>query len=35
LGRRFRDWSGIMNQRVAATADSVFLMVCGIPTRVK
>jgi adenosylcobinamide kinase/adenosylcobinamide-phosphate guanylyltransferase len=35
LGRRFRDWSGIMNQRVAATADSVYLMVCGIPTRVK
>ncbi len=35
LGRRFRDWSGIMNQRVAATADSVYLMVCGIPMRVK
>jgi adenosylcobinamide kinase / adenosylcobinamide-phosphate guanylyltransferase len=35
LARRFRDWSGLMNQRVAATADSVYLMVCGIPTRVK
>src|SRR5262245_38452274 len=35
LARRFRDWSGIMNQRVAAVADVVYLMVCGIPTRVK
>ena len=35
LARRFRDWSGLMNQRVAATADAVYLMVCGIPNRVK
>ena len=35
LARRFRDWSGVMNQRVAAGADAVFLMVCGIPTRMK
>jgi len=35
LARRFRDWSGLMNQRVAAVADSVVMMVCGIPTRVK
>lgn len=35
LARRFRDWSGIMNQRVADVADSVYVMVCGIPTRVK
>jgi len=35
LARRFRDWSGLMNQRVAAVADAVYLMVCGIPTRVK
>jgi adenosylcobinamide kinase/adenosylcobinamide-phosphate guanylyltransferase len=35
LARHFRDWSGLMNQRVAATADAVYLMVCGIPTRVK
>src|SRR5262249_3760681 len=27
LARRFRDWSGLMNQRVAATADAVYLMV--------
>jgi adenosylcobinamide kinase / adenosylcobinamide-phosphate guanylyltransferase len=35
LARRFRDWSGLMNQRVAGVADAVYLMVCGIPTRVK
>ena len=35
LARRFRDWSGLMNQRVAGVADSVVMMVCGIPTRVK
>ena len=33
--RRFRDWSGLMNQRAAAIADAVDLMVCGIPMRVK
>jgi adenosylcobinamide kinase/adenosylcobinamide-phosphate guanylyltransferase len=35
LARRFRDWSGLLNQRVAGVADSVVLMICGIPTRVK
>jgi adenosylcobinamide kinase/adenosylcobinamide-phosphate guanylyltransferase len=35
MARRFRDWSGLMNQSVAAIADSVVLMVCGIPTEVK
>jgi len=35
LARRFRDWTGIMNQRVAAGADAVYLMVCGIAVRVK
>jgi adenosylcobinamide kinase/adenosylcobinamide-phosphate guanylyltransferase len=35
MARRFRDWSGLLNQRVAAIADSVVLMVCGIPTKVK
>jgi adenosylcobinamide kinase/adenosylcobinamide-phosphate guanylyltransferase len=35
IARRFRDWSGLINQRVAAEADAVYLMVCGIPTRVK
>src|SRR5215467_11637565 len=35
LARRFRDWSGLMNQRVGTTAEAVYLMVCGIPMRVK
>jgi adenosylcobinamide kinase/adenosylcobinamide-phosphate guanylyltransferase len=35
LARRFRDLSGLMNQRVASVADSVYLMICGIPSRVK
>ena len=35
LGRSFRDWSGRMNQEIANVADSVYLMVCGIPVKVK
>jgi adenosylcobinamide kinase/adenosylcobinamide-phosphate guanylyltransferase len=35
LGRLFRDGLGRANQRLAAAADSVLLMVAGIPMRVK
>ena len=35
LGRAFRDHAGRMNQRVAAVADRVVLMVAGIPMVVK
>ena len=35
LGRRFRDWAGIMNERVAGVSDAVYLMVAGIPLRIK
>lgn len=34
-GRRFRDLVGEINQRVAATADTVLLMVAGLPFPLK
>lgn len=35
LGRMFRDLVGLMNQRVAAVADQVFLLTAGIPVEQK
>ncbi len=35
MARRFRDWAGMVNQKVAAVADQVVWMVAGIPVKVK
>lgn len=35
LGRRFLDLQGLVNQRVAAAADQVYLLVAGIPVEIK
>lgn len=35
LGRRFRDLAGRLHQAIAAQADAVFLIVAGLPMRLK
>jgi len=35
LARRFRDLSGMVNQKLAACADKVYWLVAGIPVKIK
>ncbi|MGE5173027.1 MAG: bifunctional adenosylcobinamide kinase/adenosylcobinamide-phosphate guanylyltransferase [Betaproteobacteria bacterium] len=35
LARRFRDFAGMLNQKVAQTADEVYFTAAGIPVRIK
>ncbi|MBW1782017.1 MAG: bifunctional adenosylcobinamide kinase/adenosylcobinamide-phosphate guanylyltransferase [Deltaproteobacteria bacterium] len=35
IGREFRDLAGVLNQKLAATADKVVMTVAGIPVRIK
>ncbi|GIO84383.1 adenosylcobinamide kinase/adenosylcobinamide phosphate guanyltransferase [Paenibacillus faecis] len=35
LGRLYRDYAGILNQRIAAISDQVFLVTAGIPIELK
>jgi len=35
LGRSFQDMLGMVNQKIAAAAAEVFLVVAGLPTRIK
>jgi adenosylcobinamide kinase/adenosylcobinamide-phosphate guanylyltransferase len=35
MARKFRDLSGYVNQRVAETADEVYLVTAGIPVKIK
>jgi adenosylcobinamide kinase/adenosylcobinamide-phosphate guanylyltransferase len=35
LARRFRDMAGFLNQKVAEVADEVYVLVAGIPIKIK
>ncbi len=35
LARKFRDWAGFLNQKVAETADEVYLVTAGVPVKIK
>jgi adenosylcobinamide kinase / adenosylcobinamide-phosphate guanylyltransferase len=35
LSRLFRDYNGLMNQKIASRADEVVVVTCGIPSKIK
>ena len=35
MARKFRDMTGMLNQKVAGAADEVYIIVAGIPLRIK
>ena len=35
LARRFRDLAGIMNQRIARSADDAYFLAAGMPMKLK
>jgi adenosylcobinamide kinase / adenosylcobinamide-phosphate guanylyltransferase len=35
LSRRFRDWAGIINRKIASASDNVYLVTAGISLRIK
>jgi len=35
MSRAYRDLAGAVNQKIAAVADAVFLVVSGIPFKIK
>lgn len=35
LSRLFRDYNGLLNQKVASRADEVIVVICGIPSKIK
>lgn len=35
MARRFRDMAGLLNQRIAEGADEVYMVVAGIPVKIK
>ncbi|MCP4294513.1 MAG: adenosylcobinamide kinase/adenosylcobinamide phosphate guanyltransferase, partial [Proteobacteria bacterium] len=35
LSRKSRDYAGLLNQKVASLSDDVYLIVSGIPVKIK
>jgi adenosylcobinamide kinase / adenosylcobinamide-phosphate guanylyltransferase len=35
MARKFRDMAGLLNQKIAGAADEVYIVVAGIPLKIK